>query len=192
MLLVFGILLSLFGIFIVRELLWDSIGAIMSLAGIRLIVKFNVNQSDSAVDDFCNKQASEYYTAKKAIMDSRDDKIVDAVYSSGYCFENIFSARKAIKGKDNVWRSSIFEMSCMFFSEMTVYYCNRKISLITDERSEHQMDFQLQDIQMVCIEELNQSVVVTVAISGNENLYVRCGNREEAAELCGRMKVKEK
>lgn len=188
--LIFGILLSLFGIFIVRELLWDSIGAAMSLVGICFIVKFNKNQSDSAVDDFCNRQADEYYAAKKAIMDSWDDKIVDVVYSSGYCFENIFSARKAIRGKDNTWRSSIFEMSCMFFSEVTVYYFNKKISLITDERAENQKDFQLQDIQTVYIEELNQLVVVAITIFGNENIYVRCRNKEEAVELCSRINSK--
>lgn len=189
-LLVFGILFFLLGISIDGGFLWAFIGAAMSAGGIYVIVKFSTNQSDSAVDSFCNAQANEYCTTKKVIVDSQGNGISDAIYSSGYCFENIFSARKAFRGKDNVWRSSIFEMSCMFFTEDMVYYYSKKISLITDEKSEKQKDFRLQDIQMVSLEEINQSVVVSIAIPGNEKIYVNCRNKEEAIELCDKVKSK--
>lgn len=116
-LLVFGILFFLLGISIDGGFLWAIIGAAMSAGGIYLIVKVSTNQSDSAIDNFCNTQANEYCNTKKVIVDSQGNGITDAIYSSGYCFENIFSARRAIRGKDNIWRSSIFEMSCMFFTE---------------------------------------------------------------------------
>lgn len=189
-LLVFGILFFLLGISIDRGFLWAIIGVAMSAGGIYLIDKFSSNQSDSAIDDFCNTQANEYCNTKKVIVDSQGNGITDAIYSSGYCFENIFSARRAIRGKDNIWRSSIFEMSCMFFTEDMVYYYSKKISLITDEKSERQKDFRLQDIQMVSLEEINQSIVVAIAIPGNEKIYVNCSNKEEGIELCDKVKSK--
>ena len=189
-LLVFGILFFLLGISIDGGFLWAIIGVAMSAGGTYLIVKFSSNQSDSAIDNFCNTQAHEYCNTKKVIVDSQGNGITDAIYSSGYCFENIFSARRAIRGKDNIWRSSIFEMSCMFFTEDMVYYYSKKISLITDEKSEKQKDFRLQDIQMVSLEEINQSIVVAIAIPGNEKIYVNCRNKEEAIELCDKVKSK--
>ena len=189
-LLVLGILFFLLGISIDGGFLWAIIGAVMSAGGIYLIVKFCSNQSDSAIDSFCNTQANEYCNTKKVIVDSQSNGIADAIYSSGYCFENIFSARRAIRGKDNIWRSSIFEMSCMFFTEDMVYYYSKKISLITDEKSEKQKEFRLQDIQMVSLEEINQSIVVAIAIPGNEKIYVNCRNKEEAIVLCDKIKSK--
>lgn len=189
-LLVFGILFFLLGVSIDGGFLWALIGAAMSACGIYLIVNFNKNQSDSAIDTFCNTQANEYCNTKKVIIDSQGNGITDAIYSSGYCFENIFSARRAIRGKDNIWRSSIFEMSCMFFTEDMVYYYSKRISLITDEKAEKQKDFRLQDIQMVSLEEINQSIVVAITIPGNEKIYVNCKNKEEAIELCDKVKKK--
>ncbi len=189
-LLIFGILFFLLGISIDGGFLWAFIGVAMSAGGIYLIVKFSAKQSDSAIDSFCNTQANEYCNTKKVIVDSQGNGITEAIYSSGYCFENIFSARRAIRGKDNNWRSSIFEMSCMFFTEDMVYYYSKKISLITDEKSEKQKDFRLQDIQMVSLEEINQSIVVAIAIPGNEKIYVNCRSKEEAVEFCDKVKSK--
>lgn len=190
MLLIFGILFFLLGISVDGGFLWAMIGAVMSAGGIFLIIKFCSDQSDSAIDEFCRTQAEEYGNTKKIIVDSQGDEITDAMYSEGYCFENIFSARRAIRGKDNVWRSSIFEMSCLFFTEEMVYYYSKKISLITDETYENQKDFRLQDIRMVSLEEINQSIVVAIAIPGNEKIYVNCRNKEDAIRLCDKIKEK--
>ena len=189
-LIVFGVIFFLLGISVDGSFLWAFIGLGMLALGIYLIIKFGANQSDSAVDYYCANQANEYYSTKKVIVDSQDKSVIDTVCSCGYCFENIFSARRAIRGRDNVLRSSIFEMSCMFFSEEMVYYYSKKISLITDEKSEKQKDFRLQDIQMVSLEEVNQSVVVAIAIPGNEKIYINCKNKEEAIDLCNKVKNK--
>lgn len=187
MLLILGILLFFSGISGGDGLLWAMAGAAMTAGGTYLIVKFLTNCSDNAVDAFCDSRAKEYCTTKKAIAESQG-KVMEAVYSSGFCFENIFSARKALRGRDKVWRSSIFESSCMFFTNDTVYYYSKKISLITDEKYEKQKDFRLQDIQMVSLEEMNHSVAVSIVIPGNEKIYVNCRNKEEAVELCGKIK----
>ena len=130
-LLVLGIIFFLLGVSIDGGYLWAIIGALLSAGGIIWIVKFRAKHSDRAIDEFCSNQADEYFSAKRAIVDSRGDKVKDAVYSYGYCFENIFSARRAIQGRDNIWRSSIFEMSCMFFEENMVCFYSKRISLIT-------------------------------------------------------------
>lgn len=189
-LLIFGILFFLVGVSVDGGFLWALIGVALFATGIYLIVKFSENQSDGAVDAFCQSQANEYYAAKKALVGSNDNGITDAVYSSEYSFENIFSARKAIKGKDGIWRSSIFEMSCLFFTKDTAYHYSKKISLITEEKAEKQKEFNLQDIKMVSLEEMNQSLAVAIAIPGNEIIYVTCKNREEAANLCNKIKEK--
>ncbi len=187
---VFGILFFLLGISLDGGFLWAIIGTAMSAGGIYLIVRNSNQQSNSAIDNFCGTQANEYYATKKAIVDSYGNEITDQIFSSGYCFENIFSARKAFKGKDNIWRSSIFEMSCIFFTENMVYYYNKKISLLTDEKAEKQKDFKLQDIAMVSLEEINQSVVIAITIPGNEKIYVHCRNKEDALQLCDQIKSK--
>lgn len=193
-LLIFGILLffliGISGISSGGRVICAFIGVAMSVGGIYLIVKFSNNHSDSAVDAFCNSRFNEYCDTKKVIASSQGNDITDSIYSAGYCFENIFSARRAMRGKDNIWRSSIFGMSCMFFSDDMVYYYSKKISLITDEKSEKQNEFRLKDIQMVSLEEINQSVVVSVAIPGNEKIYVNCKSKEEAIELCDKVKSK--
>lgn len=189
-LIVFGVIFFLLGISVEGGFLWSFIGLGMLAFGIYLIIKFGANQSDRAVDNYCISQANEYYATKKIVVDSQDNSVIDTICSCGYCFENIFSARRAMRGRDNVWRSSIFEMSCMFFSDEMVYYYSKKISLITDEKSEKQKDFRLHDIQMVSLEEINQSVVVAIAIPGNEKIYINCKNKEEAIDLCNKVKNK--
>ena len=189
-LLIFGIFFFLLGVLIDGGFLWSIIGALMVAGAIFLIVKFNMSQSDKAVDAFCQAQAIEFYNTKKIIVESQSINISDVIYSGGYCFENFFSARKAVRGKDNVWRSSIFEMSCLFFVENMVCYYSKIISLITDEKSEKQKDFRLQDIQMVSLEEVNQTVTVAITIPGNEKIYVNCRRKTEAIELCNRIKSK--
>jgi len=189
-LIAFGVIFFLLGISVDGGFLWAFIGLGLLAFGIYLIIKFGANQSDSTVDNYCTNQANEYYATKKLIVDSQDNSVIDTICSCGYCFENIFSARRALRGRDNVWRSSIFEMSCMFFSDEMVYYYSKKISLITDEKSEKQKDFRLHDIQMVSLEEINQSVVVAIAIPGNEKIYINCKNKEEAIDLCNKVKNK--
>jgi len=188
-LLSFGILFFLLGALIGDNLLYLAfIGATMAIVGICLLVKVGANQSDGAIDAFCNALANEYCNTKKAIIDSCGHTIKVAIYSSGYSFENFFSARRAIRGKDNVWRSSIFKMSCLFFAEDMIYYYSKKVSLITEEKAEKQKDFRHQDIQMVSLEEVNQAVVVAILIPGNEKIYLSCKNKEEAIELCNKIK----
>lgn len=186
MLLILGMFLFFSGIRGGDGLLWAMAGAAMTAGGTYLSVKFLTNCSDNAVDAFCDSRAQAYFTTKKAIAESQG--YGEAVYSSGFCFENIFSARKALRGKDKVWRSSVFESSCMFFTNDRCYYYSKKISLITDEKYEKQKDFRLQDIQMVSLEEMNHSVAVSIVIPGNEKLYMNCRNKEEAVELCGKLK----
>lgn len=189
-LLIFGILFFLLGISIDGGFLWGVIGIAMSAVGIYVIVNNSKRQSNSAVDNFCNIQANEYYVIKKALVDSYGNKVTDSLYSGGYCFENIFSARRAFKGNDNIWRSSIYEMSCVIFTENMVFYYNKKISLLTDEKLEKQKNFRIQDIAMVSLEEINQSVVIAITIPGNEKIYVNCRNKEEALQLWDKIKSK--
>ena len=188
-LLIFGILFFWLGISLDGEISWLLIGLVMSGIGIFLIYKHSTKQSD-AVDAFCNELADEYFDIKKIVADSKCDGIVDAVYSSGYCFENIFGSRRAICGRDKVWRSSIFEMSCMFFADDMVYYYSERVSLITDEISETQKEFRADDIRMVSLEEFNQSVVVVVTIPGNEKICISCKTKADAIELCDNIKNK--
>lgn len=187
-LLIFGILLFLLGASIDDAFLWAIIGVLMIGGGICLIVNFGKKHSDSTVDSFCNTLAEEYYATKRSIAESKENKITDSICSCGYCFDNIFSARKIKKGRDDISRSSIFNMFCLFFSDETVYCYCKKISLITDEKTENEKSFQIQDIQMVSLEEINQSVNVVVSIPGNENIYVGCKNKEEAIKLCDKIK----
>ncbi len=188
-LIVFGAIILMLGILARGGYVWKFAGLGVTALGIYLTVKFGANCSDSTVDNYCADLANKYYAAKKTAVDSQKT-VSDTICSCGYCFENIFSARRAVRGRDNIWRSSIFEMSCMFFSEETVYYCNEKISLITDEKNEKQSDFKLRDIQMVSLEEKNRSWVVSVVIPGNKNVYINCKNKEEATNLCDRLKEK--
>ena len=183
-LLVFGLLFLSMGISSPDAFMWVIIGLLMSVGGICLIIKFNHKHSDSAIDDFCDSQANEYFIAKKSIVDSKGEKITDIVCSSEYCFGNYFTARLAKCGKDKVWRSSIFEMSCMFFTEKTVYYFCKRISLINEEKAENQKEFLLHDIQMVSLNEVNQTVGVSISIPGNEKIYINCKNKQEALKLC--------
>lgn len=187
-LIIFGIMFFLLGISIDGAFLWIVIGLVMSGFGIYIIAKHNKYQSDVAIDAFCNNLASEYSINKNAVVESYEEPVMEKIYSCGYCFENLFSTRKAIRGRDGVWRSTIFEMSCIFLTETNVYYYCKKQSLITDEKLEKQKSFCVKDIQMVSLEELNQSIVVAVTIPGNEKLYVNCKNKEEAIALCDKIK----
>lgn len=189
-LLILGILLFLLGVSIDDAFMWAVFGILLIIAGVCLIVNFNKKYSDSAVDAFCNNLAEEYYATKRTVADSKDKSIADNICSCGYCFDNLFSARKIKRGKDGTSRSSIFGMSCLFFSNETVYCYSKKVSLITDEKTEKERSFKVQDIQMVSLEELNQSVTVAVSIPGNEKIYISCKNKEQAIELCDRIKAK--
>ena len=189
-LLIFGILLFVMGLSVDSGFVWTVIGGVMSAGGIVMIVKFNKNQSDSAVDAFCRERVEEYYNNKRSIVDSRGVRITDTICTNRYCFENIFNARKAIRGKDHIWRSSVFEMSCIFFSEEMILYFTQKVSLITDEKSEKQKEFRLLDIQMVSLEETDRSIGVVITIPGNEKIYVSCKNKEGALELRDRIRSK--
>ncbi len=187
---ILGILFLWLGISIDGGFLWAIIGAVLSISGSYLLVKFHQTQSDDAVDEFCNKQADEYCSTKKMIVDSQVNDITDAIYSHGYCFENIFCARRAVQGKDHIWRSSIFGMSCLIFTKEVLYYYRKKISLITDEQFEEQKEFCIKDIQMIALEEMNQSIVVAITIPGNEKIYVNCKTKEDANELCNKIRSK--
>ncbi len=193
-LVVFGIITLMLGFLlggsVESAFLWAMLGSFLIASGVYFIIKIRAQESDRALDKFCSAQAEEYFSTKKIVVESREKGIVDSVFSSGYCFENLFSARRAIRGKDKVWRSSIYEMSSLFFSENKVYYYSKKISLMTDEKCERQNEFRLQDIQSVALEEVNQSVVVAIVIPGNEKIFVNCKNKEEAIELCDRIKNK--
>ena len=189
-LLIFGILVFGLNISSNGRFQWILIGAGMSACGIYLTFKFSATQREREIDNFCSIVANEYWNDKRFIVHSEGNDVTDAIYSSGYCFENIFGARQAIQGRDNIWRSSIFEMACMFFAKEKIYYYSKKISLITDEKFEKHRDFRLQDIQMVSIEENNQSLAVAVVFTGNEKIYVNCRTKEEAIRLCARIKEK--
>lgn len=189
-LLVIGILFFMIGISVDGAFMWTIIGGMISVSGIVMIVRFSKNQSCSAVDAFCRERTEEYCSNKRSIVDSRGVLITDMVCTNRYCFENIFSARKAIQGKDHIWRSSILEICCTFFSEEMVFYFAKKVSLITDESLEKQKEFRILDIQMVSLEEINRSISVVITIPGNEKIYVYCKNKEEALEFCDKIRSK--
>lgn len=189
-LVLFGILFFLLGISLNGGFMWAIIGAIMVGGGICMIIKFYNTHSDSSVDAFCNNQAKEYYLLKKRVVESYDEIIIDELYSGGYSFNNIFSARLARRGNDRVWRSSIIEMICLFFTAENVYYYSKRMSLITNEKSEEQKEFHYFDIQMVSLETFNQAIVVAIAIPGNEKIYINCKNKETATIVCDKMKEK--
>lgn len=188
--LIFGILFFLLGISIDGGFMWANIGVAMGACGISIIVKYNKTQSDSSVDSFCHNVAKDYYAFQKSTVESYGNTIDDELYSDGYIFDNIFRARLARRGNDNIWRSSIYEMKCIFFAAENVYYYSKKVSLITDEKYEKQKKFRVCDIQMVSLEELNQFMGVAIAIPGNEKIYINCKSRESAIALCDKIKSK--
>ena len=189
-LLIFGIIYFLCALAIEGSPVHIIIGMAMVAVGIWLIVRFNSNISDNKVDDFCKSIADEYYRSKRLIAESKEDIVTDAICETEYCFDNLFSARMAARGKDNIMRSSILGISCMFFTNESVYYYSQKISLITEEKFENQKDFYLKDIQMVSLEQINQSFAVVITIPGNEKVYINCRSKENAIEFCDKIKHK--
>lgn len=186
-LLIFGVLFFLVAS-IGESFLFAGIGITLAIIGIYQINQFGEMISDDAVDVFCNGRAKEYFAFKKGIAEERGAGNDDIIFSCGYCFKDLFLARQAIRGKDNVWRSSIFDMCCLYFVGETAYYSSKKLSLITEERSETLKEFALQDIQLISIEELNRSVMVVIVIPGNEKLYIDCRDRNEAVQIYNRLR----
>ena len=169
--------------------IWFLIGIIALFSGGFLLKSFFNHQTGHIIDQFCNKQAEYFYDTKQAIVVSYGKTVLDTITSSGYCFENLFSARKAVQGHDGVLRSSIFEMTGIFFTEKQVYFFSKKISLITDEKMELENIFSIKDVQMISLKEINQSVVVVITIPGNERLYFNCQTRTDAINLCQKLKT---
>lgn len=187
-LIIFGTLFSLITMSIDGGFLPFIIGIGMIAFGIYLTSKFYAKQSDVTIDTFCRTQANEYYRKNKQALKFQNKKITDSLLFDGFCFDNIFNARLARQGKDGILRSSIYEMSCMFFVDDCIYFYSQKISLITNEISQKQCNFKIQDIQMVSIEENTPSFGVAVSIPGNEKIKINCKNKENALEVYDKIK----
>lgn len=193
-LIVFGVLFFLGGLL---SLSGDSaigipvclFGAAMAGGGIYLVSHFNSKQSDFAIDEYCGSLANEYYADKLCTVQSREGHIADVFYSKRYNFDNLFSTRLSRRGNDGVWRTSILEMSCVFFTKESVYCYIKKVSLITDEKVEKQKEFRACDIQMVSLEEFDRSFAVVISVAG-ERISVNCKSREAASELRSRIEAR--
>ncbi len=189
-LLILGMLSILLGCAIDGLYIIAFLGIAMSALGLCMAFKFNSAVSDGKVDSFCRAQADSYRNEKRADVVSKGTEIIDEICTDDYSFENYFSARLAVRGKDKLWRSSIYKSTCLFFSESTVYYFCNRISLITCESVEKKTEFRFKDIQMVSIEEFRPSIIVVITIPGNEKIHISCKSREYAEELCSKIKQK--
>ncbi len=189
-LLIFGVLFFTLGILLPSGYLWSVIGVVLAAPGVFLLIRYLEKYSDKAVDAHCSALATEYYNVKKAVVDSKEQAVFETTTSDGYCFEKVFNPRWTIRSRDGKLRSSIYEMTCIFFTEEKAYYFSKKASLISDDVTEIQKEFRLQDVQLVSLEQINQSVVVVISIPGSENLYVNCETKEQAVSLCDKIKEK--
>lgn len=163
---------------------------IMVVCGGYSLFRFFKYQTDQAVDDYCMELAKEYHREQKKAVASYKIEIEKEVLYSGYLFENMFSARKARTGKDGIVRSSILEMACAYISKDMICNYNKRCSLISEEKTQNQREFCISDIQMIAIEEVNQIVAVALTVTGNEKVYLKCNSREQAMEVCEKIKNK--
>lgn len=187
-LLILGALIFIFALSSDCNFILAIFGLALSAGAVYMITAFSLAHSDDTIDNFCNSLAAEYCAAKKATVCSYGKTATETVCTSGYCFENIFSARKARLGKDKVWRSSIFEILCVFFTTDKVYCYIKKISLISNESSDSEKIFDLCDIKTVSFEKINGAAFVAIAVPGDEKINIKCSTTEYAELLCNRIK----
>lgn len=123
---ILGIFIFLIGISVDHEKILALIGVVIAAFGITFIVNCNAKYSDRSMDEFCNIQANIYYSVKRGTVESYGLLIEDDILVSRYSFENIFAARQSRKGKDGAVRSTILDISCIFFTSNRIYYYNKK------------------------------------------------------------------
>lgn len=151
---------------------------------------YNKNYSDLAIDNYCKELIQDYLKESEIILKEDGVQVLSSYSSYNYCFENIFSVRKAIKCKDGKRRSSILKIDLFFISKENCYYFCKQISLISDEVLCKKKIFKLEDIQMVSFEEYNTYATVVIAIPGNEKILINCNSIEEAEKLSNELSTK--
>ncbi len=186
---VFGALIFMFGLSLRNGTLWSVIGAGILLTGIVRIILYTRAHSDQEVDMACCRLTDEFYAAKKAMAAALGVSSDRVITCDGYSFENVFRARLARQGKDGRWRSSIYTMVCVFFTEDTLFCFTKRVSLITDEHEEKQSEIALSAIHTLSLEESNRSMSVVIPVLGQEPIIIRCQSNDTALALYHQLKA---
>lgn len=137
------------------------------------------------LDSYCDSLTDEFLAEKNRFYANSGIAISDRFSAGRYCFENIFTQRKSVKGRDGIWRSSIFETECFFISGDTLFRNVRKVSLVSDEKVETSSEIPIKEISTISAEETNGASYVILSTPG-ENLRIKCPN---AAALCAKLKM---
>lgn len=149
--------------------------------GIFMLYQNSQRMSDSAYDSYCAKKVPDIQreAMRRLSIDPDQVDMIPPVVFSGYNFENLFNARMAKMGVDGIWRSSIYEASCTYFSEEQVYYYGRRISMLTDETFDIMKEYFYTDIVSVTTTSDAYHYYLTINLGG-ESQAIPFSNRGEA------------
>lgn len=192
---VFFIIISfitfLMGISLKDGYIWIVMGILFFATGIFIIILYNKNYSDLAIDNYCKELFQDYLKESEIILEKDGVQPLYSYSSYNYCFENIFSMRRAVKCSDGKHRSSILKIDLLYISKENCCHFCKQISLISDEVLSKKKIFHLEDIQMVSFEEYNTYVTVVIAVAGNEKILINCNSIKEAEKLSNELKIKQ-
>lgn len=188
LLIILGICFLNLGISARNGFMWVIIGLLVGGIGVYRVYLHCTYQSDKEVDLFCERLAQEYYSDNRVEIDSKKYGRIEKLEAYEYCFENAFRSRKAIKGKDGFWRSTILKIHSFYMVDEMAYYFEKKISLISEEKVERKKEFKINEIQMISIENNNQTSCLVIAIPGNEKIRFKYRDRNKAIEMSEKIK----
>lgn len=204
--LVIFIILSIFSIFglitsIIADLTESIVVCIILIivnivligVSINYINDHNNTYSDGNIDAYCKTALSNFQASKaEEVINKHSENAIDDIISGGrYAFENLFSSRLMVVGKDGIKRTSLYKMSCAIFTTTRIYYHTKTISLITEESTESQKSFTFSDITIVGVESINSTYYVEVTVASTEKVYIYCSNINEAVQLSEHIKSKQ-
>lgn len=168
-----------------EEYILSAIFLLPLIAGFVWYITTKADSPDKKLDSYCDSLTDEFLAEKNRFYANSGIAISDRFSAGRYCFENIFTQRKSVKGRDGIWRSSIFETECFFISGDTLFRNVRKVSLVSDEKVETSSEIPIKEISTISAEETNGASYAILSTS-RENLRIKCPN---AAALCAKLKM---
>ena len=106
--------------------------------------KMNDAQYDALVKETISKIDFRQKALAKIGLDESELKEIDPVHFEGYVFEGKKSFSK--RGKDDLWRSSAYQITWLFFSSTQVYLYQNTLNLDEDGKKEITEEYFYKDI----------------------------------------------
>ncbi len=164
------------------------VGVFLSIIGILIFILQIKSKKDAQVDEYCRNFAIELSEEKRHLAEVNCGEVLWEHVWHSYCYDQTFSVRRVRKGRDGIWRSSIYNMGVIFLTSEKMLCSVKKLSLITNESTSSDKELLKDDVRIVSVCEENQEYSVEISLIDGEKIHIGCNSFEESERISKRIK----